>query len=41
MSFLLGFVLGMGNSESRSGGGYCVECPVNDVNPDDYPDPDD
>jgi len=39
MNFLLGFLLGNGGQESRIGG-CCVECPTNDVSPEDYPDPD-
>ncbi len=40
MSFALGFLLGMGDSESISGGGCCMESPTNNVDPEDYPDPD-
>lgn len=40
MSFLLGFLIGTGN-EVESTGGYCIECPINDVKTEEYPDPND
>lgn len=39
MIFLLGLILGEENNESS--GGHVMESPINNVNPNDYPNPDD
>jgi len=39
MSFLLGLILG--ETDDESSGGYVMESPINNVNPNDYPNPDD